>query len=189
MKIICPSDLCVIIALDQANIKKSIPDTNSIESKPAKIIPINLQDHSNIRIKSGSFLASIGDDVEFHVATATGMAGCFGGQGFILNELRGSSTIFLNAGGTIVRKELKPKESIVVDTYSVVAFDKTVKYTVQKSGGLSVVFCGGEGVFSTKFTGPGSVWIQSLSFEKFSSRINEEIRKRVDIRNVKNTMP
>jgi uncharacterized protein (TIGR00266 family) len=143
---------------------------------PAKIIPIDLSVYSGIRIKSGSFMASIGEDVHFNLSSVKGVAGCCGGQGFILNELHGKSMVFLNAGGTIVQKILKPKEIILVDTHSVVAFEKSVKYSVQGTGGCFVMCCGGEGMFNTKFTGPGSIWVQSLSFEKFISKISRRMR-------------
>jgi len=36
---------------------------------------------------------------------------------------------------------------------------------------LGVGFFGGEGLFLTALTGPGSVWVQSLPFSKLAGRI------------------
>lgn len=146
---------------------------------PAKIVAMDLNRHNGVRVKSGAFMAAIGRDVRFVLTMTSCTAGCCGGQGFILNELHGSGMAFLNAGGTILQKDLQPGEVLLADTHSVVAFEKTVHFDVQRTGGLCVMCCGGEGMFNTKLTGPGTVWVQSLSFEKFAKEMSKQVRREI----------
>lgn len=147
---------------------------------PAKVVPMDLSAHSGVRVKSGAFMAAIGRDVRFVLTMTSCAAGCCGGQGFILNELHGSGMAFLNAGGTILQKELQPGEVLLADTHSVVAFEKSVHFDVQRTGGCMVMCCGGEGLFNTKLTGPGTVWVQSLSFEKFVKEMAKQVTREVN---------
>ena len=53
---------------------------------------------------------------------------CFGGQGLLLNRLKGKGWVFLNASGTVMWKQLRAGERLIVDTHSLVAFENTVQY-------------------------------------------------------------
>lgn len=138
---------------------------------PAKVVPINLTEHPGMFIKAGSYMAHIGDDVNIEMHVTSCMAGCFGGAGFIINELKGSGWAFLNAGGTILQKQLAEGEVLLCDTTSVLAFENSVKYDVALAGNCCMVCCGGEGMFNTKLTGPGLVILQSMPFEKLAKAI------------------
>ena len=98
-------------------------------------------------------------------------AGFFGGEGFIMQKLEGDGMAFVHAGGTIVERELKPGESIKIDTGCLVAFTNQVDYDIQFIGGIRNTFFGGEGVFLAHLTGPGKVWIQSLPFSRLAERV------------------
>jgi uncharacterized protein (AIM24 family) len=80
---------------------------------------------------------------------------------------RGTGTLFLAAGGTVLTKQLAPGEVLVVDTSSVVGFQSSVKFGVRLAGGCCTICCGGEGMFNSTLTGPGLVVVQSMSFEKY----------------------
>ena len=45
-----------------------------------------------------------------------GMAGFFGGEGFILQKLSGHGTAFLEIDGSAVEYDLQPGQQIIVDT-------------------------------------------------------------------------
>ena len=94
-----------------------------------------------------------------------------GGEGFILQELVGSGTAFLEIDGDKVVKELAPGEVIKVDTGNVVAFEKSVSYEVETVKGLKNIFLGGEGLFLTKLVGPGKVILQTQNFAEFVGRV------------------
>ena len=117
--------------------------------------------------KHGSFFASLGDakvsfDIDCNPCTA-----CCGGQGCVRQSLRGTGTAFLTAMGTILSKDLGPGETIVIDTNSLVAWADTTELKINTAGGLCTCCCAGEGMFNTTITGPGRVYMQSMSKEKF----------------------
>ena len=39
------------------------------------------------------------------------------------------------------------------------------------AGGLCTICCGGEGLFNTVVTGPGNVYLQSMSFERYRAAL------------------
>ena len=98
--------------------------------------------------------------------------GFFGGEGFILQRLRGDGMAFVHAGGHIVRKELNG-ETLKVDTGCLVAFTPGVNYDIQRAGNLKSMIFGGEGLFLATLSGHGTVWLQSLPFSRLADRILE----------------
>lgn len=102
-------------------------------------------------------------------------AGFFGGEGFILQKLRGDGLAFVQAGGAIIEKDLAPGEVLRVDTGCLVAFSPSVNYDIQLVGGIKNLLFGGEGLFLAKMTGPGKVYIQSLPFSRLADRINSPL--------------
>ena len=98
-------------------------------------------------------------------------AGAFGGEGFILQRLSGDGRVFLHAGGTVIRRELRG-ETLRVDTGCVVGFTKDIDYSIAAAGNLKSMFFSGEGIFFATLSGTGTVWIQSLPFSDLARRIH-----------------
>ena len=138
---------------------------------PGDVIAVNLTGTPGIIAQKRAFLcAQEGVDVSITL-TKKFSAGLFGGEGFILEDIKGSGYAFLEVDGDQVVKELAPGEAIKVDTGNVVAFDKTVSYEIETVKGLGNIFFGGEGLFLTKLTGPGKVVLQTQNFNDFAGRI------------------
>ncbi len=139
---------------------------------PGHIIPLNLADHpGGILCEKDAFLcAARGTDVDIAFNRRLG-AGFFGGEGFILQRLRGDGHAFLHAGGSILQRSLAPGETLRVDTGCIVAFESTVEYDIQFVGGIKTALFGGEGLFFATLRGPGNVWIQTLPFSRLADRI------------------
>lgn len=53
-----------------------------------------------------------------------------------------------------------------MDTDSILCFEASVQVDVKPVGGFLTCCCSGEGLFNTTFTGPGKIWIQSMSIDK-----------------------
>ena len=138
---------------------------------PGKIIPMNLgKMRGEILCEKDAFLcAALGTEVSIAFQRKLG-AGFFGGEGFILQRLRGDGMAFVHACGTIVEKELRG-ETLRVDTGCLVAFEPTVNYDIQRAGNLKSMFFGGEGLFLATLSGHGKVWLQSLPFSRLADRI------------------
>ena len=139
---------------------------------PGKIIPINLADYGGSFLcqKDGFLCAAKGIEIEV-AFTKRLSAGFFGGEGFILQRLEGDGLVFIHAGGTIMKKELAAGETLRVDTGCLVAFSSTVNYDIQFVGGFKNALFGGEGLFLTSLSGPGTVYLQSLPFSRLADRV------------------
>lgn len=139
---------------------------------PGKIIPLDLtQLGGTFMCQKDSFLcAARGIEIEVAFTKKIG-AGLFGGEGFILQKLKGDGLAFVHAGGTIIQQDLAAGASLRVDTGCLVAFAPGVDYDIQFVGGFKNALFGGEGLFMTKLTGPGLVYLQSLPLSRLSDRI------------------
>jgi uncharacterized protein (TIGR00266 family) len=138
---------------------------------PGKIIAIDLdQAKGQLVCQKDAFLcAALGTEVSIVFNQRLG-AGLFGGEGFVLQLLRGDGMVFIHAGGTIVEKKLD-NGKLIVDTGCIVAFENTIDYDIQQSGNLRSMLFGGEGLFLATLQGTGRVWLQSLPFSRLADRI------------------
>lgn len=138
---------------------------------PGKIIAIDLDDTNGELIcqKDAFLCAAMGTELSIAFSKKLG-AGLFGGEGFILQRLRGDGMVFVHAGGTIVQKSLN-NEKLLVDTGCIVAFENTIEYDIEQAGNLKSMIFGGEGLFLATLQGTGRVWLQSLPFSRLADRI------------------
>ncbi len=138
---------------------------------PGKIVPIDLDDvGGELLCQKDSFLcAALGTELSIAFNKRLG-AGLFGGEGFILQRLRGDGMVFVHAGGTVIEKRLN-NEKIMVDTGCIVAFETQIDYNIQRAGNLKSMIFGGEGLFLATLHGTGRVWLQSLPFSRLADRI------------------
>lgn len=145
---------------------------------PGEILPVEMNGGRRIICQKGAFLcAEEGVEVRA-VVTKKASAGFFGGEGFILQEVSGSGKVFLEVDGSLVKKVLMPGEVLKIDTGNVVAFDASMKYEVETvKGGKNIIF-GGEGLFLTTLTGPGTVLLQSQNFAEFALRVAQYVPSR-----------
>ncbi|MBQ6853278.1 MAG: TIGR00266 family protein [Peptococcaceae bacterium] len=139
---------------------------------PGKIIPVDLDtfDQTLICQKAAFLCAAKGVNVSIHFQKKLG-AGLFGGEGFIMQRLTGDGIVFLNAGGTIIKKTLQAGEMLKIDTGCLVAMSETVDYDVALQNDIKNGLLGGEGLFLATLTGPGEVWLQSLPFSRMADEI------------------
>ena len=138
---------------------------------PGKIFPIDMSKvKGELPCQKDAFLcAALGTEVSIAFTKRLG-AGFFGGEGFILQRLRGDGMAFVHAGGTVVVKKLN-NELIRVDTGCIVAFTSRINYDIQPAGSLKSMFFGGEGLFLATLSGTGTVLLQSLPFSRMADRI------------------
>lgn len=138
---------------------------------PGKIIAIDLDEaRGELICQRDSFLcAALGTEISIAFNKKIG-AGLFGGEGFILQRLRGDGMVFIHAGGTIVEKRLNG-EKLMIDTGCIVAFESSISYDIQRAGNMKSMLFGGEGLFMATLQGTGRVWLQSLPFSRLADRI------------------
>jgi uncharacterized protein (TIGR00266 family) len=138
---------------------------------PGKIIALDLSSQGGeILCQKDAFLcAAMGTEVGIAFSKRLG-TGLFGGEGFILQRLRGDGLAFVHAGGTVVQRQLNG-EKLLVDTGCLVAFTTGVAYDIQRAGNLKSMIFGGEGLFLATLQGTGTVWLQTLPFSRLADRI------------------
>ena len=139
---------------------------------PGKILPMNLRQLGGMLIcqKDAFLCAARGVSLGIHFQQKLSV-GFFGGEGFIMQKLEGDGLAFVHAGGTVLRRELQPGQTLLVDTGCLVALTPGVNFEIQYVGKIKTALFGGEGLFFAKVTGPGSVWLQSLPFSRLASRV------------------
>ena len=138
---------------------------------PGSIIPLDLSAlGGEIICQKDAFLcAAKGTKVDIAFNRKLG-AGFFGGEGFILERLKGDGMAFVHAGGTVIERELRG-ETLRLDTGCLVAMTAGIDFDIEMSRGLKSMFFGGEGLFLATVRGHGKVWIQSLPFSRLADRI------------------
>ncbi len=139
---------------------------------PGKILPMNLKQLGGMLIcqKDAFLCAARGVSLGIYFQQKLSV-GFFGGEGFIMQKLEGDGLAFVHAGGTVLRRDLQPGQTLLVDTGCLVAMTPNVNFEIQYVGKIKTALFGGEGLFFAKVTGPGSVWLQSLPFSRLASRV------------------
>ena len=77
-------------------------------------------------------------------------------------------------GGVCLHRSLEAGEVAVVDGASIVGFSGSVKMGVKVTNSCLMCCCGSNGIspqglFSTTLTGPGKIWLQTMSYEKMKN--------------------
>ncbi|NKB96979.1 MAG: TIGR00266 family protein [Pseudomonadales bacterium] len=143
---------------------------------PGKIIAVDLSSVGGELIcqKDAFLCAAHGTnlDIAFHKKLG---AGFFGGEGFILQRLRGDGKAFIHVGGTVIKRELNG-ETLRVDTGCIAAFTSGIDYDIEMAGGLKSMVFGGEGLFLATLQGTGTVYLQSLPFSRLANRIIQSVK-------------
>jgi uncharacterized protein (TIGR00266 family) len=144
---------------------------------PGKVIPFVLGEGKEILAEKDAFLCAE-DKVNLEVAFQKKLGSVFfGGEGLVIERVYGDGLLFLHACGDIKEISLGQGEKVMVDTGSVVAWDSGVDYDISSVPGLKTKFFGGEGLFLTTLTGPGKVWIQSMTLHNLASALEPFLPK------------
>ena len=131
-------------------------------SFPGSIRAFEIAPGREMILQKSGFLAaedSVEVSVQFQKKVGTGL---FGGEGFILQKVSGSGTVFAEFDGHVVEYDLQAGQSIVVSTGHLAAMEATCSMEIRTVPGAKNKFFGGEGFFNTVITGPGRVYLQTM---------------------------
>ncbi|MCF4151481.1 TIGR00266 family protein [Dethiosulfovibrio sp. F2B] len=147
---------------------------------PGNIVPVDLGElGGEIICQKDSFLcAAKGVSIDIYLQKKI-LTGLFGGEGFIMERLTGDGMAFMNAGGTVLDRELASGETLDVDTGCVVAFMPSVQMDIRQAGNIKTSLFGGEGLFFATLKGPGRIWLQSLPFSRLAGRMLQAAPQRL----------
>ncbi len=138
-------------------------------SFPGAILAIPVSPSRTIVAQKRAFLAmESGVDMKLFFQKRFG-SGLFGGEGFIMQQFQGNGMVFLEIDGSVVEYDLQPGQSMLLDNGYLAAMDATVSIEIEKVNGIGNVLFGGEGLFNTKVTGPGHIWLQSMPVSQMAS--------------------
>lgn len=131
-------------------------------SFPGSIIPYRVTPGSGIIVQKRGFLA-MEKGMELSVYFQKKFSkGFFGGEGFIMQRITGDGIVFLEIDGYCKEYELGAGQSIIIDTGYLAAMSESCTMDIETVKGAKNIFLGGEGLFNTRITGPGKVYIQSM---------------------------
>ncbi|MBQ4465889.1 MAG: TIGR00266 family protein [Oscillospiraceae bacterium] len=138
---------------------------------PGDVLAIELQPGQSIVAQKSAFLASASTvSYEMFFQKKVG-AGFFGGEGFIMQKFSGSGLLLLEIDGSAITYDLAPGETLLVDTGNLAAMEATCSMDIETVKGVGNALLGGEGLFHTKVTGPGRIWLQTLPISNMAASI------------------
>jgi uncharacterized protein (TIGR00266 family) len=160
-------------SLFMATYTSEAPDAEIViaSSFPGSILVLDVDGMHDYICQKNAFLCAE-PNVHLSVQVTKGIAsGLFGGEGFVLQRLSGQGKAFVEIDGSLAEYTLRPGEVLKVDTGNVAVFESGVRYEIETVKGFKNILFGGEGLFLTKLTGPGKVWLQTMTMPSFASRI------------------
>jgi uncharacterized protein (TIGR00266 family) len=130
---------------------------------PGQIMEVEVGGGKTYMVHRHGFLCGT-EGVELSIGFQRSLgAGIFGGEGMILQRIAGTATAWVELGGEIVTYDLAPGEMLKVHPGHIGMFDSTVNFDITLMSGLKNALFGGDGLFIAQLTGPGKVWLQTLT--------------------------
>jgi uncharacterized protein (TIGR00266 family) len=144
---------------------------------PGDIMALPLEGRS-LLVQGGSYLASeMTVDVDTKIDLGAGLKNFIGGESLFFLKVSGRGVAFLTAFGAVHERKLAPGERYTVDSGHLVAYEEGMAMDVGMASEQGNIFkrginsaTTGEGLVM-KFTGPGTVWLQTRNPSAFSSWI------------------
>jgi uncharacterized protein (AIM24 family) len=96
--------------------------------------------------------------------------GIFGGEGFTLQRVSGQAEAWVQLQGEVVTYDLQPGQQLFVHPGHLGMFTGGIQMNITVIKGIKNKFFGGE-FFLCQLTGPGKVWLQSLTLAGLAADI------------------
>jgi uncharacterized protein (TIGR00266 family) len=149
-------------------------------SFPGSILAFELAAGESIVAQKNAFLCSTPEvDMQMHMRSKIGV-GLVGGEGFVLQRMTGPGKVFLEIDGSFVKYSLHEGQQLVIDPGHMAVQDASIKTEVTRVKGMKNIFLGGEGLFLGTLTGPGDVYLQTMTAQNFAGRIMPYMPKKSD---------
>ena len=140
-------------------------------SFPGSIHAIEITPDRPVVLQKRAFLAATtGVELSVFFQKRFG-AGLFGGEGFIMQKLSGSGIAFVEIDGYAIDYNLEAGQKLIVDTGYLAKMDATCSMDIVTVKGVKNMLFGGEGIFNTVISGPGTVTVQSMPIPSVAGSI------------------
>lgn len=144
---------------------------------PGTILSFDLEAGQSIIAQKHSFLCATGGvTLSMHLRRSFGV-GMFGGEGFVMQKIEGPGRVFLEIDGSLEKYTLGPGQSIIVDPGHLAVYTPSVQVQLETVKGFKNIFLGGEGLFLARLTGPGDIYLQTLTAQNVAHSILPYIPK------------
>jgi uncharacterized protein (TIGR00266 family) len=138
---------------------------------PGQILPLEIAPgHGYMVHRHGFMCATLG--VQFSIGFQQRLgAGVFGGTGFRMQRLTGQGQAWVEMHGEVIVYDLQPGNTLRVHPGHVGMYEESVQFNIVTVPGIQNMFFGGSGLFLAALTGPGRVWLQSMSMQHLAHAI------------------
>lgn len=149
------------------------PGTVAFAAKiPGRMVELHVEPGQSYLIhKHGFVCATPGVQLGTGFQQSLG-SGLFGGNGFLLQRVSGTCIAWVELGGEVVERTLAPGEVLRVHPGHVGMFEERVGFGITTIRGITNIFFGGDGLFLAELTGPGRVWLQTLTLPNLAHALS-----------------
>jgi len=129
-----------------------------------------LLENTTMYLQPGAFVAC-DPTVEMSLGWA-GFASLIGGEGLFRLKVSGQGRVWIGGYGGI--EQIDVKDSYIVDSSHMLAYEPSIGLHVGLAGGIFSSFFGGEGLV-TRLSGPARIYIQSRSMSGLTAWVNQHL--------------
>ena len=140
---------------------------------PGQIVPVELDGSRGYLVHRHGFLAAqLG--VQFSVGFQQSLgAGIFGGTGFRMQRLGGKGIAWVELNGEVITYDLQAGNTLRIHPGHVGMFEEGMAFQITTVPGIQNALFGGTGLFLATLTGPGKIWLQSMTMSRLAHAIAE----------------
>lgn len=132
-----------------------------------QLVFLELSAGEELHVREHQFLFAT-NDVEYSFFRVKGISNLvFGGTGFFIDSFKGPGLLALHGYGNVLERELATGEQIDVEPGAFLYKQASVKMDTVKLG-IKTGLLGGTNIFLNRFTGPGKIGIQSMTFHLYT---------------------
>jgi uncharacterized protein (TIGR00266 family) len=145
---------------------------------PGQILPLDVEPGSGYLVHRHGFMCAtpgIQFTIGFRQRLGTGL---LGGTGFRMQRLAGQGKAWVELSGEVVPYDLQPGNTLRVHPGHVGMYQESVQFSITTIPGIKNAFFGGDGIFLASLTGPGRVWLQSMTMQHLAHAIHEYLHHR-----------
>jgi len=137
------------------------------------IIPIHMDGSRPWFLGHHAYLAS-SMDINWTAKSQGFRKTLFSGDGMFIANVTGRGVLFVEAIGAIIEKHLAPGEEVIIDRGHLVAWNCQYKMEKLGAGGFMSRLASGEW-YVCRFTGPGTIYLQSRNPEHIIEWISAQL--------------
>jgi uncharacterized protein (TIGR00266 family) len=138
---------------------------------PGQVMPLEIAPGTGYLVHRHGFMcATPGVELSIGFQQRLG-AGIFGGTGFRMQRLTGQGLAFVEMHGEVVVYDLQPGNTLRIHPGHVAMFQESVQFNVTAMPGIQNALFGGDGLFLATLTGPGRIWLQSMTLPHLAHAI------------------